>query len=66
MKRKLNTPILGLFAALEEIFSSAHGKVTQWGFTAREYSDRIKQKSANPAKKTRRKMTQASQRKNRV
>ena len=66
MKRKLNTPILGLFAALEEIFSSAHGKVTQWGFTARKYSDRVKQKPANPAKKAQRKMTQASQRRNRI
>lgn len=66
MKRKLNVSILGLFAAPEEIASGAHDKITQWGFTAQEYSNRPKQSPANPAKKAHCKMVQASRRRNRI
>jgi hypothetical protein len=66
MKRKLNTPILGLFAALNEIASTATHKIIPWKFTARKVADRKRQTLANPTKKAHRKMIQASRRRNRI
>jgi hypothetical protein len=66
MRYKLNVPILGLFAALEEVFSTAASKIDSYKFTARGVADRLEQTPTNPAKKARRKIIQASQRRNRL
>ena len=66
MKHKLDVPILGLFAALEKVFSTSASKIDLCKFTARGYADRLGQTPANPAKKAHREMVQASQRRNRV
>jgi hypothetical protein len=67
MKRKLYMPILGLFEALREVYPTAKHKTTPttpWRL-ALGNADRTKQTPANPAKKARRKMMQASQHRNR-
>lgn len=66
MKHKLDVPILGLFAALEKVFPTVSSKIIPEKFTSRVYADRLKQTPADPAKKARRKMVQASQRRNRI
>jgi hypothetical protein len=47
-----------------ELFATAN-KIIPWKLTARETLDRLKQMPADPAKKARRKMVEASQRRNR-
>ena len=65
MRMKLNLPILGLFDILEGL-AKAPRKIVSQKFTAREYSACLKQTPASPEKKARRKMVQASQRRNRI